>query len=389
MAVVCHHSGPHYSGIIPLFNKIGWAGVDLFFVLSGFLISGLLFVEYKEYQSIDIRRFLIRRGFRIYPSFYVFLFGAGVAARVFARGMAPGAGQYLHEAFFIQNYFPGVWGHTWSLAVEEHFYIMLPIFLVLLARYSPNRENPFEVIPLAFAAVAIVSMASRALFLLVAQPRAFLGLPYRGTNFRMDALFLGVLLGYLYHFHPVRLAAFVEQNRLALAGLSSALLSVPLFVGRETGAFVVLGLTGMYLGFGGLLLLSLYIHNVIPSILRPASGVIGGCMAFLGMYSYSIYLWHLPVSFWTPAIARRAFHVDPSPWVSFFLYACASLALGIFMARMVELPALKLRERLFPSAAKARSAAESGLESRYAPVPVALPVGKTPVLTSLPIIQAE
>ena len=362
IAVMCHHSGPYHKGIIPLFEKIGWAGVDLFFVLSGFLISGLLFCEYKKHQQINITRFLIRRGFKIYPSFYVFLVGAGIAARLFARNMASTTTDYLHEAFFVQNYFPGIWGHTWSLAVEEHFYILLPIFLLLLARYSPNRENPFKVIPRVFVGVAIVSVVSRALFLLVAQPNIFLGLSYRATNSRMDALFFGVLLGYLHHFHVAQLSAFVESNRVGVAILSFGLLSIPLFVARETGAFVVMGFTGMYLGFGGLLLLSLYIGRTIPPRLHRIPSIIGSCMAFLGAYSYSVYLWHVPMSFWTPAIAQRAFHIVLSPWTAFFAYISASFVLGIFMARVVEFPMLKVRERLFPSVDTAKISSRLALE---------------------------
>ena len=63
----------HHAGISPFFTRVGWIGVDLFFVLSGFLISGLLFSEYQRRGSIDFKRFFIRRGLKIYPAFYVFL----------------------------------------------------------------------------------------------------------------------------------------------------------------------------------------------------------------------------------------------------------------------------------------------------------------------------
>jgi len=62
-----------HSGIHPFLTQTGWTGVDLFFVLSGFLISGLLFAEYKKRGAIDFKRFLIRRGLKIYPAFYTFL----------------------------------------------------------------------------------------------------------------------------------------------------------------------------------------------------------------------------------------------------------------------------------------------------------------------------
>lgn len=347
--MICHHSGPHFDGIIPLFTKIGWAGVDLFFVLSGFLISGLLFAEYRKVQSIRIGRFLIRRGFKIYPSFYVFLVVAGIVAAHFSRTAMPGHHSLLHEIFFVQNYLPGEWGHTWSLAVEEHFYVLLPIFLVVLAKRSTNRENPFRSVPIAFVFVAIISLASRALFLLVPQQNPYLGLSFSATNSRMDALFFGVLLSYLYYFNSEPLKQFFLNYRNQLAILCAALLSVPLIVSRETPAFVTFGLTGMYLGFGILLMLSLFVRDVLPSRMRPALSLVASGMAFLGVYSYSIYLWHIPMAFWTPAIGRRIFHVDLPVWVAFVVSFIASLIVGITMARVVEFPMLRIRERFFPT----------------------------------------
>src|ERR1700676_447782 len=92
-----------HGNIWPFFGKIGWVGVDLFFVLSGFLISGLLFSEYKTRNSISSKRFFIRRGLKIYPAFYLFLFLTGMLSRIVFRTLSPTT-HYLHEVFFVQNY---------------------------------------------------------------------------------------------------------------------------------------------------------------------------------------------------------------------------------------------------------------------------------------------
>src|SRR5215470_10370022 len=97
----------------------GWIGVDLFFVLSGFLVSGLLFREHLTHQRIEVGSFLARRGLKIYPGFYV-LIAVSVLASV-AMHRALSAAGVLSEVFFVQNYRRGLWPHTWSLAVEEHF----------------------------------------------------------------------------------------------------------------------------------------------------------------------------------------------------------------------------------------------------------------------------
>jgi len=119
-------------------KDVGWAGVDLFFVLSGFLISGLLFLEYKKRGSIDFKRFFIRRGLKLYLAFYVLL--ATTFAVQHALHRLSGFDNYRHEIIYLQNYLPGIWDHMWTLAVEEHFYILLPVFLLVLIRFSSNRK---------------------------------------------------------------------------------------------------------------------------------------------------------------------------------------------------------------------------------------------------------
>jgi peptidoglycan/LPS O-acetylase OafA/YrhL len=243
--VIVHHSGD------ALFStKIGWIGVDLFFVLSGSLISGLLFSEYKKHQTIDFKRFLVRRGLKIYPPFYAFLLLTGIVGQVFLHTSASFS-QYVHEVFFVMNYKRGVWDHTWSLAVEEHFYLFLPLFLFILARFNRNRENPFGLIPWAAAAVALLCLAFRVAAVMMSAPN-FIRV-YTGSHTRMDALFFGVLLGYLYHFRPSILDDITrpKSRKIAIALASGVLLSTVYVFERSTRLFSTLGFTFIYLGFGG------------------------------------------------------------------------------------------------------------------------------------------
>ena len=142
-----------------VWKETGWAGVDLFFVLSGFLISGLLFSEYKKTGSIDLPRFFIRRGFKIYPAFYVMLLTTFLVAASY--GVYVPLGVWLREILFFQNYKHGIWRHTWTLAVEEHFYLLLPLFLLALIRLSKNRSDPFRSIPFVYGVLAPVILAMR------------------------------------------------------------------------------------------------------------------------------------------------------------------------------------------------------------------------------------
>jgi peptidoglycan/LPS O-acetylase OafA/YrhL len=100
----------------PVWFRVGWTGVDLFFVLSGFLVSGLLFREYKASGQIRVLRFLGRRAFKIYPAYYFLL--------ILTVTIHLGFGLPLKwrltwpDFIFVQSYRLGLWGHLWSLAVE-------------------------------------------------------------------------------------------------------------------------------------------------------------------------------------------------------------------------------------------------------------------------------
>ena len=330
--------------------EVGWAGVDLFFVLSGFLVSGLLFSECKRTQGISLRRFFIRRGFKIYPAFWAMLIGSSFIA--LAYGLRFPGFLWRREILFIQNYKPAIWRHTWSLAVEEHFYIILPLLLVALNRLSKNRKDPFWFIPYAFCILAPVTLAMR--YVAVHQPSYkpvdFSKLMYL-THLRIDALFFGVVLGYFYHFRPGFLPSLFRNgwNRVAMEGIIALLISCCFVFPVESPFIQSFGFTLLYLGFGGLLALSLTASGPDESsaTLSAAGSKIGGVLAFVGMYSYSIYLWHIPVLTYVRGVQALS-PVTLSMASLTYIYIAISIPFGILMARIVEFPALQLRDRLFP-----------------------------------------
>jgi len=339
----------HHAHISPFFTQVGWAGVDLFFVLSGFLISGLLFSEYKKRRSIGFKRFFIRRGLKIYPAFYVFLFLTEIVSYgVFHRVSNPT--RLLHDVFFVQNYEQGTWDHLWTLAVEEHFYIFLPVFLVVLVWVSSSRENPFGMLPWASFVIATGCVAFRAVSVYSGTPNFHM--TYTATHERMDSLFFGVLLGYLRHFRPLALERLVQptRNRLAIAIISATLLSFTYLLPRESNFFATWGYSFVYLGFGGVLLLSLHVRGILAGGLATVAAQVGKAFALVGMYSYSIYLWHGPCGTWLPGLMRRTIGFPTGPHGRFAVYFAGSLLVGITMSRLIEYPTLRLRDRLFPAA---------------------------------------
>ncbi|HXN21361.1 MAG TPA: acyltransferase [Candidatus Dormibacteraeota bacterium] len=339
----------HHSGMWTFFTRVGWLGVDLFFVLSGFLISGLLFSEYKRRTTISLKRFFIRRGLKIYPAFYVFLLLTGIISYAAFRTASTPA-RYVHEVLFVMNYEQGVWDHTWTLAIEEHFYIFLPIFLLILVHFSSRRENPFRVVPWASAVIAVMCVAFRAV-------SAYVGalnfhMTYAASHERMDSLFFGVLLGYLYHFRPIVLERLMvpAKNRAVIAVVSAMLLSFAYFYSRGDKFFATVGYSFIYLGLGGVLLLSLYVHGALPGQLARVAARIGNSLAYVGMYSYSIYLWHGPCAAWLPGFVRRVVHSPTGRYGRFGVYFAGSIVVGIAMSKLIEYPILRLRDRFFPAA---------------------------------------
>ena len=333
--------GRHYD-LFDAYRRIGWTGVDLFFVLSGFLISGLLFTDFRKAGRIHMGRFLIRRGFKIYPPFYALIAATALVYSI-DRGHLR-EGRLLSELFFLQSYLPSMWWHTWSLAVEEHFYVLLPILLILLARLSRNREDPFRALPWMLLAVATAGLALR-LWVCRAGPRP-IEIIYYPSHMNVDSLLSGVVLSYFCYFRPAVFTSLMSIPRWVLLLVGLCLITPCLFLDLATSVFIqTVGHPMLFLGYGALLILALrWGSNTLP-----ARGPAGNSLAFIGRHSYSIYLWHVPVSWGIVLLSQRRW-LPANGVVQFLIYAGGSLVLGILMARLIEVPALMMRDRLFPSA---------------------------------------
>jgi peptidoglycan/LPS O-acetylase OafA/YrhL len=319
---------PYYR----VWGSVGWIGVDLFFVLSGFLISTLLFREFHATGKIAFRKFIFRRGFKIWPSFYVLL--AITSLLLSTRHPFPLGGVFAN-AVFLQNYFfqHSPWhldlmGHAWSLAVEEHFYLILPLLLMGLGRLRRNADDPFSAIPYLLLAEGIVCLGFRYFTLPVGTFRVV-----ARTHMRIDTLFTGVVIGYFYCFRKESFRKLSGPIAPVLAGL----FCLPaFFTTSESRWMQTFGLTGLYVGFSFLVAWA-----VAREPIEGPAGIPAKAAAAVGRYSYSIYLWHWLLSdlFWTVRASALAF----------WCYVALSISLGIVMATLVEIPCLTIRERLLPS----------------------------------------
>jgi peptidoglycan/LPS O-acetylase OafA/YrhL len=319
----------------------GWVGVDIFFVLSGFLVSGLLFAEFKTRGQLSPVRFYVRRAWKIYPPFYLLLVVTLVMYAAFRQELR--WSWLLSELLFVQSYVPGLWMHTWSLAIEEHFYLLLPLVLLLLVRYRPAAANPFRLIPFLGVGIVVLELALRLLNWRMHPAYAY-QTHLSPTHLRLDSLFVGVVLSYLYHFHTRAFVGTLTPWRWVLIAAGVALLAPAFVLPLETTPFVyTAGLT--IFGVAGAMLVAGTVLCASPRerIFAPT--------AALGAYSYSIYLWHLPVMYWGIPLVEQVAGFRFSLGFRAALSVTGSLAFGAAMAKLVEGPALRLRDRWFPSRA--------------------------------------
>jgi peptidoglycan/LPS O-acetylase OafA/YrhL len=328
-----------------------WIGVDLFLVLSGFLIGGLLFREVQARGTISFKRFFIRRGFKIYPAFWV-LTAFGIAVELIHGGKFPlrvSLRWLPSELLFLQNYLmPNYWGYSWSLAVEEHFYIILPILLAIALKRR-RSERPFAWLPSFFILVAAGCLLWR-IALAISTPFST-GNHYSPTHLRIDSLLFGVVLSFFYHFHREPFEALSRRyHRLFIAGGILLLLPAFIFDLAKTPYIYTVGFTQFYLG-SGLLLIGFLGADWKPNAFTR-------CLAFVGTRSYSIYLWHGPCSWF--ADKRFDVNADMFNWSAYAInYYFGSIFFGIIMAALIEIPVIKLRDRYFPVQPKSNTPTES------------------------------
>lgn len=336
-----------HSGWAEPFVKIvqtgGWSGVDLFFVLSGFLIGGLLFKEIGRDGTLDVRRFLIRRAFKIWPVYFVFLGFTMVRLVRHAPSVWAGVRPLLPNLVHLQNYFgpPELtpWNHTWSLAVEEHFYLALPLLLLALCRFGKMSWIPGVTLLVGLSCLVMRLPHWN-------QPYVRL-IVYEPTHLRADSLIFGVLLAYAYHLRP-SLLRFVPQVRIGLIACGLLLIAPSFYLGLFTPFTYTIGFTLNYLGYGCILIACVDAHKGVLG--RVFASVPARLVAFIGFYSYSIYLWHI---FAREQIIDHFHTITRYGAGAYFVATGADMLLaivfGFISAKLIEQPFLWIRDRIFPS----------------------------------------
>lgn len=316
----------------------GFLGVDVFFVLSGFLITSLLLHEHGRTGTIDFVRFWLGRVRRLLPAFVVVVLVSLLVVALFSsqdlpslRGDALASVLYVnnwHQVLAERSYFaaferPSLLQHFWSLAVEEQFYLLWPPLLLLGLRRLDARR--VALIALGGAVVSVLLMA------LLYDPNRDPTRVYFGTDTRAFPLLVGVVLAFTWpamrHARPVSGSARGGLDAIGLAGLLIVLAAVVGWSDYDP-----------FLYPWGLLIAALGSAMLIASAAHPSSRVgqaLGWApLVWIGARSYGIYLWHWPVM----AMTRPELDVHVTLWVLVPLQIAVTVGCAALSYRYVEMP---------------------------------------------------
>ncbi|MBB4771290.1 acyltransferase [Xanthomonas sp. LMG 8993] len=347
--------GPDWTWL----SRYGWMGVDLFFVLSGFLIGTQVLRPLARGQRLDFKEFYLRRAFRILPAFLLVLV-IYMAWPDFRE--SPGLAPWWMFVTFTLNLFvdygrDAAFSHAWSLCVEEHFYLVFPLLATLLLRRpSATRFGVLCVL----VVVAGIALRAGIWWHNTALDSAGVGLQrnwfiediYYPTWNRLDGLLAGVVLAVLKVFRPT-LWQRLQQHGNAILCAGVAILALALWLFRERT-----GLLGNAVGWP---VLSLGLALLVLAG-TASSGVLGGLRvpgaAWLAAISYSLYLthkavFHLTQSWFGPALEGRGV-------LAFAVYGLVAVLGGALLHYAVERPFLQLRDRTLRPSAQPLAAADRG-----------------------------
>jgi peptidoglycan/LPS O-acetylase OafA/YrhL len=326
--VLCAHGG------VPYFRS-GGVGVDIFFVLSGFLISTVLLAEWERTGAISFRNFYARRFLRLAPALLLTCGFVGLA-KTWLTGRFPGTDIALslsytaNWALALYNYQLTWLNHCWSLSIEEQFYLLWPLVIVVLERNVPSKRTKLALLIVAAAAIAV-----RRALMVGSWPDERINF---GLDTRMDTLMCGAALAYVVRGLP--------QGRLP-ARLSR-------WIGRFLAPLAFVGLIAVihtvtwyspWMGWIGYMLVAGAAVIVVADLVAGSHSLLARPLAtrpmiFIGKISYGLYLLHLPVYYIVEALIPEA-----SLPVRLAVKVPVSLALAWMSFHFIEKRCLKLKAK--------------------------------------------
>ena len=321
--------------------KSGFLGVTVFFVLSGYLITGILISEVEEEGTIDLKNFWLRRIRRLVPAVMsmavVIIFVSAVVNRIiFTKGCKDFLASVLGfnnwwQIFNKVSYFeaagvPSPFTHCWSLAIETQFYLIYPLILLGIYKLVKSRGEGRAKRGLLFAGVTLMlALISVILMIVLFDPQQDASRVYYGTDTRAFSLLFGALLAILWDYRmvPRRLSASVN---MVLGSVSFAVLLVMTIAINGSSNFWYRG--GQFVGT---ILTVLVIYTVSGRKIWLSRFLSNPVLKWIGDRSYSIYLWHYPI------ILLISKGIKASWWIT-LIEIVLSVVLAELSYRFIETP---------------------------------------------------
>ncbi|MBC2269497.1 acyltransferase family protein [Listeria welshimeri] len=335
IAVIAYHLNFSWA-------KGGFIGVDIFFVLSGYLITNILLTQWEKNQTLQLKQFWLRRFRRLIPAAYVMIVVVVIFSVLFhseilknLRGDAIASFFYVSNWWFIfhnVSYFdsfgmPSPLKNLWSLAIEEQFYLIWPVFLLVFLRWVKNPKLLLKI-------VIGLGLLSAIWMTILYVPGTDPSRVYYGTDTRLFDLLSGCALAFVWPFN--RLSPNIPKRSKAALNIAGTI-SILFF-------FLITALVSEYQPFlyrGGLLFVAIMGVVMIATIAHPAS-YLSKIFSFkplrwIGTRSYGIYLWHYPIITLTTPVLEIG---QPSIWRS-ILQVAATFIIAELSFRYIETPIRK------------------------------------------------
>lgn len=337
--VLASHGSLLFSPQPTFLEVFGFLGVEMFFVLSGFLIGGILIKQFENsYTFKDIKNFWIRRWFRTVPNYFLFLL-IDILLSIKDNHPFNGINDIWKFFLFLQNFAyvqSNFFTISWSLTVEEWFYLILPVLLFII--YNFTKASKKKSVLMTILVMLITVTAIRCLYVLLANPAWNDGVR-RIVVFRLDSMMYGVFAAFLYNYYK----SFWDRSCYYLAALGTALLSTSIL------AYFQLPLNESYYARTFLFsITSLAVFCFLPVLnnWKFSKGFFSTAITSISLWSYSLYLCH-------PLILGRAMN-----WNKYFannllanlgmltVYIALSILFSYLCFNYFEKPTTKLRDRL-------------------------------------------
>ena len=347
LVMVFHYGRGIPSWLEPI-KQIGWTGVDLFFVLSGYLIGFQLLKEYKDTSSIDFIQFYYKRFFRIIPAYIAVLILYFSIGNLREGSGLPPLWRFLTftQNFGLDSQTQKSFSHAWSLCVEEQFYLLLPITIFFVFRSRIQKFTPFFIIILIglgfflriynwneFVQPFIESGNRREMF------KGFIEKVYYPSYNRMDGLIVGVTIAAIFSF-KAKIKDYLTKygNIVLLIGFGLFLFAYQMCESLITYKAMIFGLPLISLAYGVILIGAISPTSILYKIKSRISLVIA-------TLSYAIYLTHKQLYQFVRTVITSIDN-DFLQQNLFWICIVAAIVGGFILHIIIEKPFLRLRDKL-------------------------------------------